>query len=159
MIASALASSLFGWRRIPTKFCQRRVNNQVTRASHFETKINICESAGELFVESADLLKNFAAHQQACAGDRAVVAGHLQLTVHARMLRRETAKSGLRNSVHAKTRPACSIVPLGLINRAPTAPTSGRCTCSAMIVSQSGPIASTLSSRKRSHGLSVCATA
>src|SRR4029077_2291350 len=31
-------------------------------------------------------------------------AGHLQLTVHTRMLRRETAKSGLRNSVDAQNK-------------------------------------------------------
>ena len=68
------------------------------------------------------------------------------------MLCRETAKSGLRDSIDAQNKPACSMVPPGLISRGPTAPVSGRCTCSAMIVSQSGSIASTLSSRKRSQG-------
>jgi len=55
-------------------------------------------------IESADLLKNFAPHQQACAGHRAIVAGHPQLTVYARMVRWETAKSRLRNSVDAQNK-------------------------------------------------------
>jgi len=50
------------------------------------------------------LLKYFAAQQQARAGDCAVVTGHLQLTVHARMFCRKTAKSGLRNSVDAQNK-------------------------------------------------------
>ena len=159
MIASPLLSCFVRCGRIPIKLRERRVNNQVTGAPHFETKINLCEFARERLVESADLLENFATHQNACAGDCAVIASHPQLAVHAGVLRRETVKSGLRNSIHAKNKTS-------VLNRAIRIDQS-RADCANlgplhMLSHDCEPIRIDgfhVASRKRSQGLSVCATA
>src|SRR6266516_5566511 len=108
----ATGINLIAYRCVPIKLRKRSVDDQITCPPHFETKIDVCKSLGEGLVKSADLLKNFSPHQHARAGDGAIIAGHPQLTVHARMLRWETAKRGLRNSIDAKNEPGvldCSV--------------------------------------------------
>ncbi|PYJ30397.1 MAG: hypothetical protein DME89_00400 [Verrucomicrobia bacterium] len=96
---------LVGYRCFPIKFGKRRVKNEVTSPPYLETEIDVRKRFGECRIESANFLKNLAAHQQACARNSAVVANHLQLTVYAGIFRWKAAKSRLRNSINAKDDP------------------------------------------------------
>ncbi len=95
---------------MPIEFCKRSVNNQISRASQLETKIDVGKRALQIFIESARLLKNFTPREHARARNRTAVARHLQLATRPGMFRRKTAKSRLRDSIDAKDNP-------GVLNR------------------------------------------
>src|SRR5437588_2133980 len=84
---------------MPVKFCKRTVNNQVTLASHLKAKINIGERAWQPFIESTNLVEDFAAREHARARHSAAITGDLQLAIWSGMFRRETAKGLLNSSV------------------------------------------------------------
>src|SRR5437867_327888 len=84
---------------MPVKFCKRSINNQITLASHLKAKINIGERAWQPFIESTNLVEDFAPHEHARARHSAAITGHLQKPIRPMMFRCATLKSRLRSSV------------------------------------------------------------
>lgn len=84
---------------MPAKFCERSVNNQITRSPHFQAKIDIGQHASQTCIESARLLKNFTPREHTRARDSAAVSCHLQLAIRTRMFSGKSVKRGLRSVI------------------------------------------------------------
>ena len=137
------------------KFRKRSVNNQITRPTQFEAKIDIGKRIRQAFIEPAGILKNFAASTCTCRRLRCSCGSPAPGDLLRDVLP-ENPKSRLGNSVYAENDSGMFDCVIRIQYPCTDRANLGRWMCSAMIVNQSFSITSTSPFKKSSHGLSVC---